>query len=59
MNDILSHTSALKGCNGQRKIWANEMNFGMNHAPGTGLITQPADPACYHGDMAAFHTASL
>ena len=23
--------------------WTNEMNFGMNHAPGAGLIALPVD----------------
>ena len=31
----LAHDSALKGYTAPRTIWANEMNFVMNHAPGT------------------------
>ena len=34
--------------------WANEMNFGMNHAPGAGSIYRPIDqysPVLYHCTM--------
>ena len=26
-----------------KQYWANEMNFGRNHAQGAGLIAQPVD----------------
>ena len=35
-NTILYYT-------GPGTTWANEMNFGMNHAPGAGLIARPVD----------------
>ena len=31
--------SALEGYTGPVTTWANEMKFGMNHAPGAGFIT--------------------
>ena len=36
MNGVLGYT-------GPGAIWANEMNFGMHHAPGAGLTVQPFD----------------
>ena len=47
------HDLALYGYTGLGTIWANEMNFGMTHAPDAGSITQPVDlqssmlPMCY------------
>ena len=38
INGALGHNSTLQGYTGQGIIWANEMNFGMKHAPGAGLI---------------------
>ena len=35
MSGVLGHDSALKGYAGQETIWANEMNFVMNHARGS------------------------
>ena len=29
--------------------WANEVNFGINHAPGAGSISRPVDPATFPG----------
>ena len=42
MIDVLGHDSALKGYTGPRTTLANEMNFVMNRAPGTGSIVRPA-----------------
>ena len=39
MNGVLGQNSALR----PGKTCANEMNFGMKHAPGAGSITQPVD----------------
>ena len=39
----LGHDSALQGYTGPRKIWANEINFGMNHAPMAGSVGRPAE----------------
>ena len=53
MNGVLGYSSALGGNTGPGIIWANEMNFGMNHTPGSGSVTQPVDlqssarPLCY------------
>ena len=41
MNGVLSHDSALQSYTGPGATWANEMNFGMNHAPCAGSIAQP------------------
>ena len=38
MNGVLG-----QGYTGPRTTWANEMNFGMKHAPGAGLIARPVD----------------
>ena len=39
MNDgVLSHNSTMCGGIKLGTIWVNEMNFGLNHAPGAGLI---------------------
>ena len=40
---VLGHAFALYGCPGPGTTWANEVNFGMNHAPGVGSIAQPVD----------------
>ena len=37
-NSVLGHDSALKGSTGLGTTLANDMNFGMKHAPGAGLI---------------------
>ena len=37
------YDSALKGYIGQETIWADEMNFGMNHAPDAGSIARHLD----------------
>ena len=34
--DILNHNSALQGYTRPGTTWANEENFVVNHAPGTG-----------------------
>ena len=52
--DVLGHDSALSGYTGPGKIWANEMNFVVNHAPGAGLFAQTVDQQSsvlllYHG----------
>ena len=41
MNGVLGHNSALVKLYWAGATWANEMNFVMNQAPGTGLIAQP------------------
>ena len=41
MIGVLGHDSALKGYTGPGTTWANEMNFVMNLAPGTGSIARP------------------
>ena len=38
MNGVLGHDSGLQGKPGT--TWANEMNFGANHAPNAGVIAQ-------------------
>ena len=43
MNGVSGQNSALLGYTGPRTTWANDFNFGMNHAPGAGSITQPVD----------------
>ena len=43
MNCISNHDSALKAYTGIRTSWANEINFGINHAPGAGSIAGPID----------------
>ena len=43
MIDAQGNNSALYGDTGPGTTWANGMNFGMNHSPGAGLITQPID----------------
>ena len=43
MNGILGYNSTLKGYTGLGTTRANEMNFIMNHAPGTGLIPRLVD----------------
>ena len=48
MNGILAHDAAEKGYTGQRTTYANEMNFGTNHAPGAGSITQPVNLQSYY-----------
>ena len=39
MNAALGHDLHCKVINGLGTFWANEMNFGMDHASGAGLIT--------------------
>ena len=39
MNGVLGPDSALEGYTGTGTTWVKEMNFVMNNAPGTGLIT--------------------
>ena len=36
MDSVLGHNSALQSYTGPETIWANEMSFGMKHAPGAG-----------------------
>ena len=43
MNGVIGLDAALLGNNGPGITWANEMTFGMNHAPSAGLIARPAD----------------
>ena len=38
MNGVLGYNSALSGYTEQGTIWADKMNFGMNHSPGAGSI---------------------
>ena len=38
MNGALGHNSVLQGYTVTRTISANEMNIGVNHAPGAGLL---------------------
>ena len=38
MHGLLGQDSALQGYAGPEKTWANEMNFGLNHAPSAGSI---------------------
>ena len=50
-NEMIGFKVMILQC--KRPSWANEMNFGMNHAPGAGLITHSVDllscsPAPYH-----------
>ena len=40
MNGASGHDSALEGYTGLKTTWANEVNFGMNHALGAGLVLQ-------------------
>ena len=53
MNAVLGNNSALEDYAVPWTTWANEINFGMNHAPGAGSIAQPVDlqsnalPLCY------------
>ena len=44
MNGLSGHDSALVRLYWTRKTCANDMNFGINHAPGGGSIAQPLDP---------------
>ena len=41
MNSVSGPNSLLYS--GMGTIWANEMNFGLKHAPGAGSLTRPAD----------------
>ena len=43
MNDVLDHHSAWQGNAGLSATWANEMNFGTNHAPDARSLAQPVD----------------
>ena len=53
MNGVLGHAAAWKRYTGQGTTWADEMNYGMNHAPGARPIARPVDlqssmlPLCY------------
>ena len=47
MNGVLSHGCTLQGYTGPWTTWANEMNFVMNRAPVTGLLTRPVDQGAY------------
>ena len=54
MIGVLVHDSTLYGYTGPGTTWASEMNFVMNHAPGTGSIARPVDQQSralplYHG----------
>ena len=40
MSSVLGNSSALQGYTGPGTTFANEMNFGMNHAPGARSICQ-------------------
>ena len=40
MNGASGHDSTLEGYSGLGITWVYEMNFGMNHAPGAGLIAR-------------------
>ena len=40
MNGAPGHDSTLSDHTGLGTTWANQRNFDMNHAPGTGLIAQ-------------------
>ena len=48
MNNVLGHNSTPLYWTGA--IWANKMNFSMNHASGAGLITEllTSSPMQYH-----------
>ena len=60
MNAILGINSALQIYTCLGTIWANEMNFVMNHAPGAGSIARPVDqqssalPLCYRCHLRFF-----
>ena len=43
MNGDFGHDAALWGYARLETTWANEMNFGMNHDPGAGLIMKPVE----------------
>ena len=43
MNGVLGHDCALYGYTGPGTTCTNEMNFGMNQAPGAGSLARPAD----------------
>ena len=43
MNGIQGHNSPLHCYTETETTWANEMYYGVNHAPGAGLITRPVD----------------
>ena len=43
MNGALGNDCALRGYTGLRTILANEMNFGVKHAPGAGSIARLVD----------------
>ena len=55
MNGVLGHNVVLQGYTGPGTNWAIDMNFGMKHAPGAGLITLPltCSPVCNHCAKAA------
>ena len=47
-------SAMMLGFTGPGSTWDNEMNFGLKHAPGAGLIAPPVDlqssmlRLCYH-----------
>ena len=43
MNGASGQNSAMQGYTGAGTTWANEMNFGRNHAPSARSITGPVD----------------
>ena len=43
MNGALGHELELQDYTGRGPTWANGKMFGMNHAPGVGMITRPVD----------------
>ena len=43
MNGASGYNSAVKGYTGPGITWANEMNYGLNHAPGAGSIAGLVD----------------
>ena len=38
MNDVLDYNSTLQGFTELGATWANEIEIGMNHAPGAGPV---------------------
>ena len=43
MPPVLGYNAALQGYTRPGKIWVNEMNFSVNHAPDAGSIARPVD----------------
>ena len=46
MSAVLGQDSALQGYTGPGTNWANEMNFGMNHASGAGSVASVDLQSC-------------